>query len=365
METIKLGKTGYQISRLGLGGCPLGGHGWGDFDREQAIDTVHQAVDAGINFFDTADIYGLGSSEELLSYALGEKRHRLVIASKFGVRFDESTKQTYKDISPKYARKALEASLKRLRLEMIPLYYVHWSDGKTPIQETVAELEKCRQEGKIGGIGLSNFTADEIADALSVANIDAVQVQFSIVDRELAFALFDVVQKNNITLVTWGSLAQGFLSGKYDENSVFDLSDRRSRSSYVNFHGEKLTQNLSMLRILKKISQEIGMTLPQLAIRWLLDTIPVGSVLFGAKNAEQVKDNLGIKNQNLNTVHYQTILQAYYLCQNRGGGRTRVLYFYDFYPKKYKHDNFKTKLKVRKPTVRLTKYRKPRIYLLL
>jgi aryl-alcohol dehydrogenase-like predicted oxidoreductase len=195
METIKLGKTDYQISRLGLGGCPLGGHGWGDFDQEQAINAVRKAMDSGINFFDTADIYGFGSSEELLFHALGETRHKLVIASKFGVRFNESTKQTYKDISPKYVRQALEGSLKRLRLEMIPLYYIHWSDGKTPIQDTVAELEKCRQEGKIGGIGLSNFTADEITEALNITNIDAVQVQFSLVDRETAFSLFDVVQK--------------------------------------------------------------------------------------------------------------------------------------------------------------------------
>jgi aryl-alcohol dehydrogenase-like predicted oxidoreductase len=320
METIKLGKTGYQISRLGLGGCPLGGHGWGDFDREQAINTVRQSVDSGINFFDTADIYGLGNSEELLSHALGETRYRLVIASKFGVRFDESTKQTYKDISPKYARKAIEASLKRLRLEMIPLYYVHWPDGKTPIQETIAELEKCRQEGKIGGIGLSNFTVNEITEALSVANIDAVQVQFSLVDREVAFSLFDVVQQNNITLITWGSLAQGFLSGKYDENSVFTDNDRRSRSVYGNFHGEKLTQNLKLLEALKKISQETGKTLPQLAIRWLLDTKPVGSVLFGAKNATQVKDNFDALNWNLSAIHYQTLLHESYLCQNRGGG---------------------------------------------
>jgi aryl-alcohol dehydrogenase-like predicted oxidoreductase len=362
METIKLGKTDYQISRLGLGGCPLGGHGWGDFDREKAINTVRQAVDSGINFFDTADIYGLGNSEELLSLALGEARHHLVIASKFGVRFDKTTKQTYKDISLKYVRKALEASLKRLRLEMIPLYYVHWSDGKTPIQETVAELEKCRQEGKIGGIGLSNFTANEITEALSVANIDAVQVQFSLVDRDAAFSLFDVVQQNNITLVTWGSLAQGFLSGKYDENSVFTDNDRRSRSYYANFHGEKLTKNLKLLQVLKEVSQETGKTLPQLAIRWLLDTNPVGSVLFGAKNAVQVKDNFNTLNWNLSAIHYQTLLSESHLCQNRGGGQYRELVFYGFCYNSY--NNLKH-LKNRKSSAPLTAIRKPKFNLLL
>jgi aryl-alcohol dehydrogenase-like predicted oxidoreductase len=362
METIKLGKTGYQISRLGLGGCPLGGHGWGEFDRDQAIKAVHQAMDSGINFFDTADIYGLGSSEELLSHALGEARHRLVIASKFGVRFDETTKQTYKDISSKYVRKALEASLKRLRLEMIPLYYVHWSDDKTPIQETIAELAKCQQEGKIGGIGLSNFTASEITDALKVANIDAVQVQFSLVDRESALSIFDIVQNNNITMITWGSLAQGFLTGKYNKNSIFNNNDRRSRSVYTNFHGEKLAQNLSMLQALTKISQDTGKTLSQIAIRWLLDTDPVGSVLFGAKSAVQVEDNFGALHWKLSTIHYETLLQQYYLRQIGGGGQDRLFYFYGFYGK---NPNFDLKLKKRKLSVPLAALRKPKINLLL
>jgi aryl-alcohol dehydrogenase-like predicted oxidoreductase len=308
METIKLGKTGYQISCLGLGGCPLGGHGWGDFDREQAINAVRQSVDSGINFFDTADIYGLGNSEELLSYALGETRHRLVIASKFGVRFDKTTKQTYKDISPKYVRKALEASLKRLRLEMIPLYYVHWSDGKTPIQETVAELEKCRQEGKIGGIGLSNFTANEITEALSVANIDAVQVQFSLVEQKDARELFSVVEKYDITLITWGSLAQGLLTGKYNEHTSFNNNDRRSRNTYTNFHGEKLLQNMKIIHELQNIAMETNRTSSQLAIRWLLDTPPVSSVLFGAKTVQQVTENCKAEGWKMSQNYYDKLL---------------------------------------------------------
>jgi aryl-alcohol dehydrogenase-like predicted oxidoreductase len=310
METVKLGKTDFHISRLGLGGCPLGGHGWGEFDRNKAIEAVRQAVDSGINFFDTADIYGLGSSEELLSYALGDDRHRFVIASKFGVRFDESTGKTYKDISPKYVRQALEASLKRLKLEMIPLYYVHWSDGKTPIQETVAELEKCRQEGKIGGIGLSNFTANEITDALEVSNIDAVQVQFSLVEQKNARELFDIVEQNQITLVTWGSLAQGLLTGKYNENSLFNENDRRSRATYSNFHGEKLKQNMDIVYILKEISRATCRTPAQLAMRWLLDTKPVGSVLFGSKTPHQVEENIKTLDWKIEQKYYKKLLSV-------------------------------------------------------
>jgi aryl-alcohol dehydrogenase-like predicted oxidoreductase len=307
MESVTLGQTNCTVTRLGLGGDPLGGHGWGQFDHQQAIDAVRKAVDSGINFFDTADVYGLGNSEKLLSDALGNERHRFIIASKFGVRYNETTGKTYKDISPKYARQALEGSLKRLRLEMIPLYYVHWSDEKTPIQETVAELDKCRNEGKIAGIGLSNFSAEEILKALEVTTIDAVQVQFSLADRDIALPLFDIVSKYKITLITWGSLAQGLLTGKYDKHCRFDKSDRRSRVTYKNFHGNKFKHNMKVIQCLKEIAGEIQKTPAQIAIRWLLDTQPVGSVLFGAKNTNQVNDNIGAGNWTLSKKHYKIL----------------------------------------------------------
>jgi aryl-alcohol dehydrogenase-like predicted oxidoreductase len=302
MESIKLGKTGYQISRLGLGGCPLGGHGWGKFDRDQAVSAVRKAFESGVNFFDTADIYGLGGSEELLSQALGNERYRMIIASKFGVRYDNSTGKTYKDISPKYVRQALENSLKRLRLEMIPLYYVHWPDGKTPIQETVAELVKCCHEGKIGGIGLSNFSVDEINEAINVANIDAVQVQFSLIEQENARKLFGVVKQHNIALITWGSLAQGMLTGKYNKNMQFLENDRRNR--YDNFIGKRRDSNLRIVDCVRQIAKSNNMTCSQTAIRWLLDTPPVSSVLFGAKSAGQVTENVDSCNKNISQNDY-------------------------------------------------------------
>ncbi len=239
METITLGQSGITITRLGFGGTPLGGHGCGPVDEAEAVQAVRKAVESGVNFFDTADCYGLGHSEELLSKTLGEERHKLVIATKFGVRYDAATDKTYKDASPRYVREALAASLERLRLETIPLYYLHWPDGVTPIQETVAELEKCRREGKIQAIGLSNVTEDDIRQALEVAPIDAVQVQYSLVDRAAAEPLFDFITENKITLVTWGSLAQGLLTGKYDATARFEKSDRRSM--YGNFVGKKFS----------------------------------------------------------------------------------------------------------------------------
>lgn len=291
MEAIRLGDSDLVVTRVGFGGCPLGGHGWGDdIDREESIEAVKTALDLGVNFFDTADVYGLGHSEETLAHALGKKRHDVLIASKFGVRWD-TTGRTWKDISPGYLRQALEASLRRLNVEAISLYYVHWPDGVNAVADTIGELERCREEGKIRAIGVSNFSAEQIREACAVADIAAAQVQYSLVDRGPAEAIREAAAANNVSLVTWGSLAQGLLTGKYDARARFGKNDRRHR--YENFLGEKLASNLQVLARVKEVAKRNGMTPAQVAIRWLLDTPSVGCVLFGAKRPQQVEDNAG------------------------------------------------------------------------
>lgn len=303
MEKTQLGNSDLYVSRLGLGGCPLGGHGWGDTDDNNSIQAVRAALDSGINFFDTADVYGLGHSEELLSRTLGDERHNVIIATKFGVRRDKQN-NFVKDIGTKYLREALEASLRRLRLECLPLYYVHWPDGKTPVEEAIEELERCRQEGKIHAIGVSNFSSDQIQSARAITEIACVQVQLSLVDTD-ALALAPVLHETEAALVTWGSLAQGLLSGKFDVNSRFEANDRRSR--YDNFQGEKFSRNLKTVEIVKQIADKLGKTPAQVAIRWLLDTTIVGSVLFGAKTPSQVHDNVGASDWSLSDEDYRLL----------------------------------------------------------
>jgi aryl-alcohol dehydrogenase-like predicted oxidoreductase len=291
MEEIPLGTDGPHVSRLGLGGCPLGGHGWGtDFDIKEGERAVRRALELGVNFFDTADVYGLGRSEELLSRALGAERHRVTIATKFGVRWNAHGR-TWHDLSPSYMQAALEASLRRLRVESISLYYAHWPDGRTPIEETIAALERCREEGKIQAIGVSNFSGGQLTAACKVAPISAMQVQCSLVDQEPFDSVRAAVRSLHVPLITWGSLAQGLLTGKYDSRSAFGADDRRHR--YTNFLGQKFGENLRVVDALKQISRRIGKSPAQIAIRWLLDTQDVGGVLFGAKRPSQVEDNLG------------------------------------------------------------------------
>lgn len=289
METTRLGKSSLEVSRLGLGGCPLGGHGWGKVSDCDSVRAVQTALHTGITFFDTADVYGLGHSEKILSRALGQFRHEVVIATKFGVRWDDQG-QIVKDISPAYLRQALEASLQRLDIDSIPLYYVHWPDGNTPVEAAIEELAKCRKEGKIQAIGVSNFSVDELRRASAITDIACIQLQLSLLNRN-ALSYQDVLAETNTSLITWGSLAQGLLSGKYNADSLFESGDRRNR--YEDFSDEKLKENLKVVEIVKQVADRKKKTPSQVAIRWLLDSPAVGSVLFGAKTCQQVLDNVG------------------------------------------------------------------------
>lgn len=303
-DYVQLPGCDLLVSRVALGGCPLGGYGWGEVDDAQAIAAVRRAEACGVNFFDTADVYGLGHSEELLSLALGECRTEVVIASKFGVRRTPDGR-TVKDISPAYLRRALEASLRRLRLDCIPLYYIHWPDGKTPVEDAVLELERCRQAGKIRAIGVSNFSADELRRACRVARISALQVQYSLVDRHVVAPLSQAVRECQVPLITWGSLAQGLLTGKYSAGATFGSNDRRR--GYENFRGAKWESNLRTVDELHVLADRLQRTPGQIALRWLLDTPGVATVLCGAKSPDQIEENWGALGWRLSAADYQLL----------------------------------------------------------
>lgn len=312
MQSIELGSSGLYISRLGFGGCPLGGHGWGpSTDAAEGIAAVRRAFDLGVNLFDTADVYGLGKSESLLAEALGPNVRNVIIASKFGVRWTAGGK-TWKDIRARYMEQALDSSLKRLRLDCIPLYYIHWPDNCTPVEETVLALEKMRQAGKIRAIGLSNFSAEDIDRACKVGTIDALQLQYSLVNWEAAHAVSSVARTHRIPFITWGSLAQGLLSGKYDASTVFAESDRRHR--YENFRGAVLQKNLQVIEVVKQLAAGLNRTPTQVAIRWLLQTENVGSVLVGAKRPSQIEENLGAFQFSLSPDQYSLLTDVVRRC---------------------------------------------------
>ena len=292
MEYVTLKNSDLRVSRFCMGGCPMGGYGWGDVQRSDLLDAIHQALDNGVNFFDTADTYGLGESEKTLAEGLGNRRKDVVIASKFGVRTGNG--KTVYDNSPAYIREALENSLRRLNTDYIDLYIIHYRDGVTPIADVVEEMENLKQQGKIRYFGLSNIYEATMEELIPYrGKFVSCQNEFSLACRKYENDLKLVQNELDVTPMTWGSLGQGILTGKYTKDNVdFGSNDRRSRDIYVNFHGEKLMQNLNIVEVLKEIAQVRGKSVAACAIRYILDYLPKSVVLAGIKRPDQLHSNL-------------------------------------------------------------------------
>lgn len=283
-----------------MGGCPMGGYGWGQVEENELVDAVNAAMDQGINFFDTADTYGLGQSERTLGKALGSRRDDAVVATKFGVRMENGN--TFYDNSPQWIRNACESSLKRLGTDYIDLYQVHYRDGKTPIAEVIETLEVLRSEGKIRYFGLSNLRSGDIPELEQYrGSFLSFQNQYSLACRDFEEEILELSKKLDLTPMTWGSLGQGILTGKYDQNVTFGSDDRRSRSVYVNFHGEKLLKNLEIVECLRKIAASHDIPVSAAAVRFILDYLPGSVVLCGAKRPAQILDTAKTLNKRLSS----------------------------------------------------------------
>ena len=293
MEYVTLKNSDLKVSRICMGGCPMGGYGWGSNVQEQEhIDAVNVALDNGVNFFDTADTYGLGQSEITLGKALGSNRHNAVIATKFGVHAKQG-QPTFYDNSPEWIKQSIEGSLRRLNTDYVDLYQVHYRDNKTPISEVIGALEDLKNKGYIRYYGLSNIHKNDIEELKEYkGKFVSFQDEYSLACRKNEEDMVDLADKLALSPLTWGSLGQGILTGKYDINTKFDANDRRSRDIYVNFHGEKLKKNLEIVEEMKKIANENNKSIPSIAIRFILDYIKDSVVLVGVKRPAQLLSNI-------------------------------------------------------------------------
>ncbi len=291
MEYLTLKNSDLIVSRLCMGGCPLGGYGWGETQENELIGAVYSALDKGITFFDTADTYGLGQSEILLGKALGNHRKNVTIASKFGVRVGGG--KTVYDNSPAWIKEALDASLRRLGTDYIDLYQVHYRDGVTPIEEVIGTLEEAKKAGKIRYYGLSNiYEEDKKELSHHMGKFVSFQDEYSLACRKNESDIISIAEGLQMTPLTWGSLGQGILTGKYTkENINFGSNDRRSREIYVNFHGDKLLKNLSIVEEMRLMAKKYNKPVPAVAVRYILDYLPDSVVLVGAKRPAQILDN--------------------------------------------------------------------------
>jgi aryl-alcohol dehydrogenase-like predicted oxidoreductase len=288
LETVSL--KGKKFSRLGMGCWAAGGHGWGKTEDRDSIDAIRYAYDNGVTFFDTADCYGLGKSERILRTALGSDISNAFIATKGGVRWDSSG-NVWADSSPEYLRKAAEASLERLGIEQIPLYYIHKLDGKTEIGKVMEALSELKRSGKIGEIGVSNFTATQLEEACCCAEVKFVQNRFNILDGFQYDGMADTCLDNDLLFVAFGVLADGMLTGKFDKDTKFGGDDHRSRMK--EFKGELFFERLEIVGKLRDIAQANSVTIAQLVLKWTMKKYPWVCPLFGAKTAFQVEENIG------------------------------------------------------------------------
>jgi aryl-alcohol dehydrogenase-like predicted oxidoreductase len=270
MQKRKLGSSGLEVSALGLG-CMRMSFGDSPTDKQEMIAFLRAAVERGITFFDTAEVYGPFTNEELVGEALEPFRGQVVIATKFGFRHDPDKGPSPRvglDSRPEQIKRVAEASLKRLRVEAIDLFYQHRPDPSVPIEDVAGAVKDLIQEGKVKHFGLSEASADLIRRAHAVQPVTALQSEYSIWWRAIEDTALPSCEELGIGLVPYSPLGRGYLTGKIDENTTFDSSDIRSRNP--RFTPEAIKANRVVVDLLEKITAQKGATPAQIALAWLL-----------------------------------------------------------------------------------------------
>jgi aryl-alcohol dehydrogenase-like predicted oxidoreductase len=293
MQKRKLGKSGLEVSVLGLG-CmglkPVYGSG---IDRQDAIALIHAAVERGVTFFDTAEIYGPFTNEELVGEALAPFRDQVVIATKFGFGLDASGSLTLavRNSRPEHIKQVAEASLKRLKTDVIDLFYQHRVDPDTPIEDVAGAVKELIQAGKVKHFGLSEASAQTIRRAHAVQPVTAVQSEYSLWWRRPEEAVLPALEELGIGFVPYSPLGKGFLTGKIDENTQFNPSDLRSR--IPRFTPENRKANRALVDLLGKIAEQKNATPGQIALAWLLYQKPWIVPIPGTTRLTRLEENLG------------------------------------------------------------------------
>lgn len=290
MQTRRLGTNGPEVSAIGLG-CMGMSDFYGPAEDARSIEVIHRALDLGINFFDTADMYGVGRNEQLVGRALRDRRDKAVIATKFGNVRAEDGSYLGIDGSPAYVRKACEASLRRLGVDVIDLYYQHRVDPKTPIEDTVGAMAELVREGKVRYLGLSEAAPDTIRRAHKVHPVTALQTEYSLWSRDAEEDLLPLCAELGITYVAYSPLGRGFLTGAI--RSIDDLAPDDWRRNNPRFQGENFQKNLQLVDAVQEMARARGCTPAQLALAWVLAR-PEGIIpIPGTRRIERLEENIG------------------------------------------------------------------------
>jgi aryl-alcohol dehydrogenase-like predicted oxidoreductase len=311
MQKRTLGPNGPEVSAIGLGCMGMSAF-YGATDEPESVRTIHRALDLGCNFLDTSDMYGPHTNERLVGGAIAHRRDEVFLATKFGIRLepgeDGGPPKRSVDGSPDYVHSACEASLGRLGVDHIDLYYQHRVDPKTPVEDTVGAMAELVKQGKIRHIGLSEASAETIRRAHVVHPITAVQTEYSLWTRDIESDILPTLNELGIALVAYSPLGRGFLSGRFSSPDELDENDFRRYGP--RFTGENLEHNLKLAERVKELADEKGVTAGQLALAWVLHRGEHIVPIPGTKRVSYLEENLAAADVPLSDEECESIADA-------------------------------------------------------
>ncbi len=294
MKTRKLGHSNLHLTTIGLGTWAMGGgdwkFGWGPQDDNASVNAIHAALDQGINWIDTAAIYGHGHAEEVVGKAIKGIRNEVIIATKCGRVWEGDSREIGKSLRADSIRREVEASLKRLAIEVIDLYQIHWPEPDEEIEEGWGTLAELVKEGKIRYGGVSNFSLEQLKRAQAMHPIASLQPPYSMLRREIEEEIMAYCGANQIGIIAYSPMQAGLLTGKFTKERAAGLPESDWRSRHPFFMEPQLSVNLKAIEQLRKIANEKKISLSQLSLAWVLRNKEMTSAIVGARNPQQIEE---------------------------------------------------------------------------
>jgi aryl-alcohol dehydrogenase-like predicted oxidoreductase len=290
-ELRQLGSSDLHLTPIGYGAWAIGGgnweFAWGAQDDDESVRTIERALDAGLNWIDTAAVYGLGHSEEVVAQALKNSPHKPYVFTKCSMRWD-ANRQIYRSLKAESLKEEIDNSLRRLKVDVIDLYQIHWPNPDVEIEEGWETLAKFMEQGKIRYIGVSNFNVEQMKRALKIAPITSLQPPYSMLRRDIEAEILPFCREHNIGVINYSPMVSGLLTGKMTAERIAQMPADDWRKRSPNFNEPKLSQNLKLVELLREIGKEHGVEPGVVAIAWTLRNPVVTAAIVGARRPDQV-----------------------------------------------------------------------------
>lgn len=312
MKKKQLGNSDMHLTPIGIGAWAIGGSGWafawGHQEDKESLDAIHAALDLGVNWIDTAAVYGLGHSEEIVGEAIRSRSDKPYVFTKCERRWDEN-RQIFKSLKRESVRQECEDSLRRLKVDTIDLYQIHWPEPDEDIEEGWTAMAELKEEGKVRWIGVSNFNVKQMKRIESIAPITSLQPPYSLVSPEVEDEILPHCQENNIGVIVYSPMKSGLLTGKMTRERIASLPDDDFRKRTPNFQEPKLSENLELVERLRVIGSRHGQTPGEVAIAWTLRHPAVTAAIVGMRSAQQAREVLGAAEFRLSAEEIDEITQ--------------------------------------------------------